>query len=302
MLARALPRRRAPRRARGTASRGSSGSRRGPNLHRRPVAARRRGAGLRALGRRRRARLPGARKRSSRRARRPARPARLVVARGRSRPDARLLGAPAGGGGLVGGADRHLAAPARHPPAGRSSPARTRSRSRSLVRRPAGRRRRLDGSRHLRRRARGQGPSPRTSCRSAASRRTRRSRSPSGCSWLVDALTPDDGFGAVLLVARPESDPVPGAPGARRRRAAAGDAHRLGREAGLAADRGRSRFVAALRPTRLELDGAPQVRERVRCRPPRASSTRGLDRAGCRACPRAPRRGGDRLVPASLRS
>jgi LDH2 family malate/lactate/ureidoglycolate dehydrogenase len=31
-----------------------------------------------------------------------------------------------------------------------------------------------------------------------------------GLQLLVDALTPDDGFGAVLLVARPASDPVPG--------------------------------------------------------------------------------------------
>jgi LDH2 family malate/lactate/ureidoglycolate dehydrogenase len=30
-----------------------------------------------------------------------------------------------------------------------------------------------------------------------------------GPQLLVDALTPDDGFGAVLLVARPQSDPVP---------------------------------------------------------------------------------------------
>jgi LDH2 family malate/lactate/ureidoglycolate dehydrogenase len=30
-----------------------------------------------------------------------------------------------------------------------------------------------------------------------------------GLQLLVDALTPDDGFGALLLVARPESDPVP---------------------------------------------------------------------------------------------
>jgi LDH2 family malate/lactate/ureidoglycolate dehydrogenase len=30
-----------------------------------------------------------------------------------------------------------------------------------------------------------------------------------GLQLLVDALTPEDGFGAVLLVARPESDPVP---------------------------------------------------------------------------------------------
>jgi LDH2 family malate/lactate/ureidoglycolate dehydrogenase len=30
-----------------------------------------------------------------------------------------------------------------------------------------------------------------------------------GLQLLVDALTPDDGFGAVLLVARPESDPLP---------------------------------------------------------------------------------------------
>jgi hypothetical protein len=30
-----------------------------------------------------------------------------------------------------------------------------------------------------------------------------------GLQLLVDALTPDDGHGAVLLVARPEADPVP---------------------------------------------------------------------------------------------
>jgi hypothetical protein len=30
-----------------------------------------------------------------------------------------------------------------------------------------------------------------------------------GLQLLVDALTPGDGFGAVLLVARPEDDPVP---------------------------------------------------------------------------------------------
>jgi acyl dehydratase len=30
-----------------------------------------------------------------------------------------------------------------------------------------------------------------------------------GLQLLVDALNPADGFGAVLLVARPESDPVP---------------------------------------------------------------------------------------------
>lgn len=30
-----------------------------------------------------------------------------------------------------------------------------------------------------------------------------------GLQLLVDALSPGDGFGAVLLVARPEADPVP---------------------------------------------------------------------------------------------
>ncbi len=30
-----------------------------------------------------------------------------------------------------------------------------------------------------------------------------------GLHLLVDALTPDDAFGAVLLVARPQADPVP---------------------------------------------------------------------------------------------
>ena len=38
-----------------------------------------------------------------------------------------------------------------------------------------------------------------------------------GLQLLVDALNPDDGFGAVLLVARPEADPVPGVPRAGRR-------------------------------------------------------------------------------------
>ena len=47
-----------------------------------------------------------------------------------------------------------------------------------------------------------------------------------GLQLLVDSLHRDDGFGAVLLVARPESDPVPALrsldvrlPGANRRRA-----------------------------------------------------------------------------------
>jgi len=30
-----------------------------------------------------------------------------------------------------------------------------------------------------------------------------------GLQLFVDALTPEDGYGAVLIVARPESDPVP---------------------------------------------------------------------------------------------
>ena len=30
-----------------------------------------------------------------------------------------------------------------------------------------------------------------------------------GLQLLVDALSPDDGFGALLLVAQPQSDPVP---------------------------------------------------------------------------------------------
>jgi len=30
-----------------------------------------------------------------------------------------------------------------------------------------------------------------------------------GLHLLVDALTPDDGFGAVLVVAQPQADPVP---------------------------------------------------------------------------------------------
>ena len=42
-----------------------------------------------------------------------------------------------------------------------------------------------------------------------------------GLQLLVDALTPDDGFGAVLLVARPEADPVPALRALAARRAAA---------------------------------------------------------------------------------
>ena len=52
-----------------------------------------------------------------------------------------------------------------------------------------------------------------SSSRSAASRRTRRSRSRVGLQLLVDALVRDEGHGAVLLVARPEADPVSGAAG-----------------------------------------------------------------------------------------
>ena len=50
-----------------------------------------------------------------------------------------------------------------------------------------------------------------------------------GLQLLVDALTPDDGFGAVLLVARPESDPVPAFRALAGRRAAAGRSLILGR-------------------------------------------------------------------------
>ncbi len=49
---------------------------------------------------------------------------------------------------------------------------------------------------------------PRTSSPSAASRRTRRFALAVGLQLLVDALA-GDGYGAVLLVARPEADPVP---------------------------------------------------------------------------------------------
>ena len=51
--------------------------------------------------------------------------------------------------------------------------------------------------------------SRRSSRRSVASRRTRRSPSPSACNCSSTRSTPDDGYGAVLLVARPETDPVP---------------------------------------------------------------------------------------------
>ena len=65
---------------------------------------------------------------------------------------------------------------------------------------------------------------PRTSSRRSAATQAHKAFALAvGLQLLVDALTPGDGFGAVLLVARPEADPVPALRGARGRRSPAGD-------------------------------------------------------------------------------
>ena len=183
---RALPVGRAHRHGSGTACRGSSGSRRWAVA--RPVTARPERVvsepGLRALGRRRRTRLPDAVRGRQRPARRPAGAragGRLLAHVPDGRP--RLLGAHARGRWARGRAHGHVAAPAaasrRRAAAGGHEPAGDR---RSRRRTAPGRLGRLDGRGHLRRRDRGACGAARSSCRSAAPSRTRRSRSRSASS------------------------------------------------------------------------------------------------------------------------
>ena len=155
-------------------------------------------------------------------ARRPARRARASSSR-RDVPDrhARLLGAPARRRRPRRRADRDVAAAARSP--GRRAEARGHEPARdrdSELRRAPGRRRRVDGQGHLRRRARrpARTERPRPVRRRAA--RTRRSRSRSACSC-SSTRSPGEDYGAVLLVARPEADPVPAFRALARRRTTA---------------------------------------------------------------------------------
>ena len=75
--------------------------------------------------------------------------------------------------------------------------------------RPPGRRRRVDGEPHLRRRPGGPGAAEDDLAPFGGEQAHKAFALAVGLQLLVDALTPDDGFGAVLLVARPEADPVP---------------------------------------------------------------------------------------------
>ena len=139
---------------------------------------------IRALGRKRRARLPHAG-----RDRRGA--ARIAAGRGAARRgaallpdrDARLLGAQARRRWPRRRSDRDVTAAAgpsrRRAEAGRHEPACDRD---SELGREAGRRGRLDGRGHLRRRASPERLRRSSSSRSAGSTRTRRSHSRSGCS------------------------------------------------------------------------------------------------------------------------
>ncbi len=167
---------------------------------------------LRALARARRARLPRARRGRARTARRPA----GAGARDRLRADvpdrhARRLGAAARGGRPRRRADRDLAGAAR--PSRRRAEAHRHDAARDRhpqLGRAAVRQRRLDGRASRTATCSPASPRPRSSSRSAASTRTRRSRSRSASSSSSRRSQREAGFGAVLLVARPESDPVPG--------------------------------------------------------------------------------------------
>ena len=185
-------------------------------------------------------------------------------------------------GGLVAAltatSPRRLGHPDGGPKLAGDEPARDR---RSLERRQPAGRRRVDGQGDLRRRCWRGSRTTRTSSRSAARARTSRSRSRSACSSLVDALAGEE-HGAVLVVARPEHDPVPAL-----RELAAG-VRLPGVDAGVASGAGRARVVAdrvevgvaggglssslrvAARPTRLD------ARARRRRRPKRASKHAGL--------------------------
>ena len=242
-----------------------------------PPAARRLGAGLRALGRQRRARLPDAPRgratRSSQTRRR---------ARGSSSaadvPDgrARLLDAPPRRRRSRRGAHRHLAAAARpsrrRPEADRHEPALDRDpvvataspvvadvsmgnlTYGDVLAGPRARGR----ARPVRRRARAQGV------------RARR-----GLQLLVDALTPDDGYGAVLLVARPEARPRACAARARGRRPPA-RRYPLGKPGSWRIASKSVSVCAAVARSAVELAGlAADAASASWCRPPRASGTPG---------------------------
>ena len=177
----------------------------------RTPAAPARGARLRALGRQRRARLPDARgDRATAQLAEPPAHARVVVASNcfptgmlgwyvRRLADGGLVAA------LTATSPARLSHPRRRRAARRHEPARDRDPE-------LGRRARSSPtSRWARSPTATSCAAPRarrSSSRSAASRRTRRSRSRSGSQLLVDALA-GDGYGAVLVVARPEADPVP---------------------------------------------------------------------------------------------
>ena len=168
------------------------------------------GAGLRALGRPRRARVPHA----GGDLRLPARATSRARPRGRGgellpHGHARLLGPTAGGRRPRRCADRHVAAAAGASRRRRSARGDDAARHRrAVLRRQAARRRRVDGQGHARRRHR----RPRRCRRSRSLRRgagaTRRSRSRRGSQLLVEALGVET-HGALLVVARPEADPVP---------------------------------------------------------------------------------------------
>ena len=177
---------------------------------RRAAGAGRLRAGLRALGRRRRARLPDAGG-DLRRAARASRPRTRGSSSRRHIPDrdARLLDAAARRRRPRRGADRDLAAAARAiPTAAPSWRGRTRSRSPSRARTAS---RSSPTSRWATSPTATSSPGtarPRSSFRSAASRPTRRSRSRSGSSCSSTRSAGEE-HGAVLVVARPEPDPVP---------------------------------------------------------------------------------------------
>ena len=139
----------------------------------------------------------------------PPAPARLVVA-GRTFPTG-MLGhwtRRLADGGLVAAltatSPRRLG-PGRRPEARRDESALARD---PVVGRAPGRRGRVDGERDVRRRPRR--PRHRGGLAPFGGEHAHKAFALAvGLQLVVDALTPDDGFGAVLLVARPEADPVP---------------------------------------------------------------------------------------------
>ena len=123
-----------------------------------------------------------------------------------------------------------------------------------------------------------------SSSRSAASSRTRRSRSRSGCSSSSTRCARTPGYGAVLLVARPESRSGAGAARARGRRAAARAT--VNRRKARARRGSRRRFVVASWAASLEPLVSRRLR-RGRCAERCLASCRCVPRStpGCRAGP-----------------